>query len=132
MSKNPAILYRVQWIETDTPQTAEDFLESDELESWESVSAPDGWAQHVAEMGWPADTEFFWPSTKRTYITREAAEGRASLINRWGGNAEVVVAVAEWLPIAEHDAEQERALKVKRIRSLKAELTLLENEIYPF
>jgi len=79
---------------------------------------PEGWAEYaIMQWGvtppegehWPKGYKpFFWPSTKRLYTTRKAAEARRDLIKHWGGDAVVVVAEVEWHLLEDMDAKWKR------------------------
>lgn len=127
MSAQPKVFYRIQ-------QLAEPVIvppSADEIDTWGELEAPKGWAEYCVEMGWEPSTEFFLPSINKTYRTREAAENRAALVNRWGGNVEVVATFTRWRPLPDHDeiaVQQEAKLA---LIELDKKRTALMQIIYP-
>lgn len=135
LSRTQETLYAVAWImaEDERDPYDDDVLrEMDEAEHFE----PEGWREYALEMWpdgpregeyWPNGYKpFFWPSDKRLYTTRKAAEGRRDLINRWGGNAVVVVAEIDWVPLDVMDARWKHEALLRKRDAVLAELGELE------
>ncbi|UOQ56048.1 hypothetical protein MUN78_10065 [Leucobacter allii] len=137
LSRTNETMYAVAWVvdpdaeepDYDDPEVLRRLHEEEQYE-------PEGWREYALEA-WPEKPEyedwpngykpFFWPSTKRLYTTRKAAEGRRDLINRWGGNAVVVVAEIDWIPLEEMDAKWKRERLLREREKIEAQLAELES-----
>lgn len=118
LDRTNEVMYAVAWI-GDEPSRRE----------------PEGWREFAVKM-WPEGPRegeywpngykpFFWPTTKRLYTTRKAAEGRRDLINKWGGHTVVVVAEVNWVLLEEMDAKWKRERLEKQRQAIEAELAEL-------
>ena len=143
LTRTNETLYAVAWVTSNSNDEPEYDSEEAYIEALAERAAeaeayePEGWREYAIER-WgvtPPDGEqwpngykpFFWPSTKRLYTTRKAAEGRRDLINHWGGNAVVVVAEIDWVPLEEMDAKWKRDRLLKDRQKIDAELAELEH-----
>lgn len=96
-------------------------VEYDEHDQVIAPDDPDGWAEYsAAKFG--EYKPFFFPTSRKVYRSRSAAEERVALINRWGGDAVVVECTPVWRTVAVANAERARARLQVRIDRLRAEL----------
>lgn len=79
---------------------------------------PEGWDAYSLER-WGEVRPFFFPSTKRVYRSRSAAQRRADLICRWGGTAEVLECTPDWHTIAQANRKRQRDVIRARITKLQ-------------
>lgn len=139
LTRTNETLYAVAWVVADEPEydSEEAYLEAlAEQEAEAEAYEPEGWREYAIERWglvpptderWPNGYKpFFWPSTKRLYTTRKAAEGRRDLINHWGGDAVVVVAEIDWVPVEEMDARWKRERLEQQRRVIDAELAKMD------
>lgn len=87
------------------------------------------WEEHCQLMDWEPGTPFFMPSSGRLYKTREAAQGRADLINRWGGDAVVMATRAVWVELEEFELRQVIDDKRAEAERLGQEASSLESRL---
>lgn len=109
---------------------------SDFDRSWK----PEGWKEHVDDQAdnwgrsWAADARmdnyrFFWPSEKRTYLTKEAAESKAWAVRRWGGQAIVLEAeVGEFVEVETAKRNRQQAKDLEKAEKLRAKAQILKQE----
>lgn len=89
--------------------------------------APEGWAEHTAEMAlaghaWAQDSPaFFWPSEDKHYRSRSAAADKVAIVERWGGEARLLEAeVSSFIPVEEANRRRKAARDAKRAARLRA------------
>lgn len=94
------------------------------------------WARRAREEGY----KFFWPSTQRTYKTKESAESKAWAVRKWGGTAVVLVAeVGEFVDVEEvkrrrqeaRDSDRAEKLAEKALQLTAEAETLLKKHAAP-
>jgi len=102
--------------------------------------APEGWVEHVDEAiqyngaPWAKSSKaegykFFWPSEKRTYLTKQAAESKAWAVRRWGGEAIVLEAeVGEFVEVEAAKRNRQEAKDLARAEKLRAKAEMLKQE----
>lgn len=78
---------------------------------------PDVWSE-ICLAKWGEERPFFYPSLGGVYRSRSAAQGRANLVNFWGGNAVVVECEPAWSTL---EAAKKRRETV-RLNARKARL----------
>lgn len=116
------------------PESGETFSDFDR--SWK----PEGWKEHVDDQAdnwgrsWAQDARmdnyrFFWPSEKRTYLTKEAAESKAWAVRRWGGQAVVLEAeVGEFVEVEAAKRNRQHAKDLEKAEKLRAKAEMLRRE----
>lgn len=104
-------------------------------QSWDEglgIFIPHGHGQQWAEFcfaKWGSELNFFLPDTSRVYKSRSAAVEKVKTIRRWGGDAQVLVADAEFEPLAAATKKRETAKKLSRAAELRAQADALEAEV---
>lgn len=114
------------------------------FEAWDSRSdldfpEPAGWRDYAIEKwgrgegdesgAWPNGYKpFFFPTDRTIYRSRSSAQARVDLINRWGGDAVLVEAEVEWLPVTVANERRAQSRKQARIARLEAEIAALRGE----
>lgn len=91
-------------------------------EGWEEYidEMADNWGQMWAKRARDEDYNFFWPSEKRTYKTKESAESKAWAVRKWGGQAIVLEAeVGEFVDVEEVKRRQKEAKDLARAEKLR-------------
>lgn len=88
---------------------------------------PDGWDAYSLER-WGEVRPFFFPSTKRVYLSRSAAQERADLIRRWGGTAEVIECTPRWQTVEHANRERQKHAISSRIQKLKDALAVEQDK----
>lgn len=128
-------LYKAQNVVTD--DDAEEYeggyVEQVERAPWTEVQgAPAGWDAYCDEK-WGEPHQFFIPSDRPIYRSRSSAQARVNLINRWGGNAVLVEADVDWVPVKVANAERRNRRRMDRVKQLHmaAEKVLLAMEPTP-
>lgn len=115
-------LYAINLI--DYPRTATDQFTGVET----PVADPQGWHEFCeGQYGRPRD--FFLPNTRRVYRSRSSAVERVRMVQRWGGEAELLLSDAEFLPESEVKKAREDLKKLERAEALRAEAAALEAEV---
>ena len=116
------------------PESGEMFSDFDR--SWK----PEGWKEHVDDQAdnwgrtWAQDARednyrFFWPSEKRTFLTKEAAESKAWAVRRWGGQAIVLEAeVGEFVEVEAARRNRQDAKDLEKAKKLRAKAEMLKQE----
>lgn len=89
---------------------------------------PDGWDEYCLEK-WGEPREFFMPSTDRIYRSRSSAQDRVDLVNRWGGNAVLVEADVEWIPVDEANRRRRIAKLTRKRESIAAQLAKIDQQM---
>lgn len=89
--------------------------------------APEGWAEHTAEMAleghrWAQNSPaFFWPSEDKHYRSRSSAAGKAAIVERWGGQARILEAeVSLFVPVEDANRRRKAHRDAKRAAKLRA------------
>jgi hypothetical protein len=85
---------------------------------WAPEKDPEGWNEYSIER-WGEVRPFFFPSTRRVYLSRSAAQSRADLIRHWGGEAEVIECTPQWRTVAEASRERRKRRIHDRIAKLQ-------------
>lgn len=125
-------LYKAQNVVTDddVEEYEDGHVEQVERAPWTEVQgAPDGWDAYCDEK-WGEPHQFFIPSDRPIYRSRSSAQARVNLINRWGGNAVLVEADVDWVPVVVANARRRNKQRIARAKHLHAaaEKALLDME----
>ncbi|WP_413456043.1 hypothetical protein ACLQ8T_06075 [Glutamicibacter sp. FR1] len=115
------------------PESGETFSDFDP--SWKPVGWKE-WVDEVAELGYvwarrcrEEGYPFFWPSEKRTYQTKQAAESKAWAVRRWGGQAIVLEAeVGEFVEVETAKRNRQQAKDLEKAEKLRAKAQMLKQE----
>lgn len=97
--------------------------------SWDSGFKPAGWDDHVKEMGWQPDTPFFWPSEKKIFNSRSAAQSRVDIVHRWGGKAVLLEGQVSWSTVEAANQRRADQRKLDSVQKLQAEADRLWSEL---
>ena len=117
-------LYKAQNVAAEQDETDEytGWRDEDGFGPWtEADGAPEGWDAYCQEK-WGEEREFFIPSDRPIYRSRSSAQARVNLINRWGGNAVLVEAEVDWVPVEVANARRRMGRRETRISVLTDEL----------
>lgn len=109
------------------PYTDEDGMQT---RDWDPNWKPEGWKEYIdahADEGfqWARDAKaesyrFFWPSEKRTYLTKQAAESKAWAVRKWGGKAIVLEAeVGEFIEVGTAARNRQEIKDLEKARKLR-------------
>lgn len=98
---------------------------------------PEGWREYAIERwgmqeraDWPKGYQpFFMPSDRKLYRSRSSAQARVDLINYWGGEAVLVEADVEWIPVAEANKRRKAQRLYKRYSDKLREAREIEQEL---
>lgn len=96
------------------------------------IFVPHGHGQQWVEFcyaKWGSELDFFLPDTSRVYKSRSSAVEKVKTIRRWGGDAQVLVADAEFEPLTTAAKKRETAKKLSRAAELRAQADALEAEV---
>lgn len=103
---NPTHLYRVRV--TKYPAGSYTCINA-ELDLWEPTPgwAPPGWQPEGRYVELLGTSDFVWPVSDKTYMSRTTAKKRADLLTRYGATAVVERSSRiEWPDSPEHDEER--------------------------
>ena len=124
-------LYKAQNVATEQDEADEYTVRDDDGSGpWTEVAgAPEGWDAYCQEK-WGEPHQFFIPSDRPIYRSRSSAQARVNLINRWGGNAVLVEADVDWVPVEVANARRRNRKRMARVKQLHAtaEKVLLDME----
>lgn len=124
-------LYKAQDLapQVDDDEFIDDYiLLAEAMPSTEEEGAPEGWDAYCLEK-WGEPREFFFPSDRKIYRSRSAAQARVDLINRWGGAAELVEAEVNWVPVVEANRLRKRDRMLAAIERKNAEVGKLYEKL---
>ena len=124
-------LYKAQDVapQVDDDEFIDDYISlAESTPSTEEEGAPEGWDAYCLEK-WGEPREFFFPSDRKIYRSRSAAQMRVDIINRWGGSAILVEADVNWVPVAEANRRRKQARIEQAIERKSAEVGKLYEKL---
>lgn len=138
----PNEAFEIPWNPSDRPRLYRVHITSYPAGSWGQFRFPDGevWDPTLRASwkpeGWGDDprskgndgnaSDFWWPSTNRSYPSRSAAQERAALIESYGATAVVLETEAHWVPLKEAAANRKTERDQARIQKLEAKIELIK------
>lgn len=84
------------------------------------------WADHAEALWGDRDKPFFLPDQEKVFRSRSSAQERVHIVQRWGGDAEVLEASPEWTEVGEAARRRKRERDLARAEKLRKQASELE------